>query len=323
MTINISGKKLALLAVGIVAACVIVVFAIMGISKSISNLILTNSVKSDAISYLKNYEIDGQDINSVDDKTIKVTQNPNYIYGVSGEDGKDDVNWAMVLRIDPGDYSKYTYIMGKAGGLTAKGQKDAEAEYTKEVEKETGLTSSEANKLMKQYGIQWGSQETFSSSTSASSSPSSVSSQQPSGGSPYTSPPILGSATTPLTRGLDSGYTTAQNITAQGIVFIGGIRKNTDGTSTIDLWVVNNTKSDVLGGFTVKIDTNYLGGGNGDFYISGNDAVATSTQSLNATYQENVQIHVNTTSNFDNVPIRIYTKKSTTELATMTLKLQS
>lgn len=166
------------------------------------------------------------------------------------------------------------------------------------------------------------SSEMTSSEHNYSSAPSS--SQIPtSNGSPYTSPPILGSATTPLTRGLDSGYTTASNITAPGIDFIGGIRQNTDGSSTIDLWILNNTSSVVLGGFMVRIPESNLRNVTGDFYIDNNDAVAVSTQHLNAGYQENVQIHINSMSKINELPIRMYTQKGTTKLATMTIHLES
>lgn len=153
--------------------------------------------------------------------------------------------------------------------------------------------------------------------------PSSLPPQQASNGSPYTSPPILGSATTPLTRGLDSGYATSQSLSAPGMAFIGGIRQNADRTSTIDLWVINNTKSDVLGGLMVRMNESDIGNAVGDFYANENEAVAVSTQYLNAGYQENIQIRINSASELNNLPIRIYTQKGTTELVTMTLQLQS
>ncbi|HCC00610.1 MAG TPA: hypothetical protein DEP42_05280 [Ruminococcaceae bacterium] len=171
------------------------------------------------------------------------------------------------------------------------------------------------------------SQKSVSSASSSKVNASSISSSsstivQPSNGSPKTSPLYPTTANTALTRGLDNGYTTAQNITADGISFIGGIRTRS-GKNYLDIWALNNTASDILGGFTVKIGTEYLNGNSGDYYISGNDAVATSTQYVNPNYEENVVIDVNTSASLDNVPIRIYTQKGTTKLAEMTLKNQN
>lgn len=320
MTINITKKKLILLAAAIVIVCVAAVLVILKVSSEISSKVKATSAIDNAESYVEKDSSRPEPTSSVVKSSVKIKKILDDVYTVSGDFSNGDYTWIVSLKLDDSDYSKYTVLLSNDSIETEQGKQKDQQKTLQELWQ------------MRQQEAEAGRPGESSSSGNIATSPSLSNSYSPSSesfqaaapnSSPYTSPPILSSATTPLTRGMDSGYTTAKNITAQGIDFIGGIRKNADKTSTIDLWVINNTKSDVLGGFTVKIDASCLNGSSGDFCVSGNDAIATSTQSLNANYQENVQIHVGTTSDFDNISARIYTQKSTTELATMTLKLQS